>query len=134
MYILSMVKDRVRVVCWYSFFVRATAPPMDRGWRGSRPRSPRYHTAIGRARPDPKRDPGCPHLHPLTHRSPHPRDPHFTGGLSSRGVRWPMDFIPPAIHFIFTPHGSGECGYIHYELEQRTSARGTSTASQVQYV
>ena len=52
-----MVKDRVRAMCWYSFFVRATTPSMDRDWRGSRSRSPRYHTAIGRARPDPKGNP-----------------------------------------------------------------------------
>ena len=69
-----MVKDRVRAGSWYSFFVRATAPSMDRNWRGSIPQSSRYHTAIGRARPDPEKDPGNPHTRSLTHRLFYPRD------------------------------------------------------------
>jgi hypothetical protein len=50
---------------------------MDRDWRGSIPRSPRYHTAIGRARPDPEKDPGDPHTRSLTHWLLHPRDLHL---------------------------------------------------------
>lgn len=79
-----MVKDRVRVVNWYSFFVRATAPSMDRDWRGSIPQSSRYHTAIGRARPDPERDPEDLHPHPLTHEDyPHGRPPYYRASSSS---------------------------------------------------
>ena len=76
-YILSMMKDRVRAGSWYSFFVRVTTPSMDRDWRGSTPPPSRYHTAIGRARPDPEEDPEDPHTRSLTHRLPHPRDLHF---------------------------------------------------------
>jgi hypothetical protein len=77
-----MVKGCVRAVNWSHFFVRATTPSMDRDWRGSRSRSSRYHTAIGRARPDPEEDPGDPHTRSLTHWLPHLPDIHssfFTG-------------------------------------------------------
>ncbi len=73
-YILSMVKGCVRAVNWSHFFVRAITPSMDRDWRGSIPPPSRYHTAIGRARPDPEEDPGDPHTRSLTHWPLHPRD------------------------------------------------------------
>jgi hypothetical protein len=69
-----MVKGCVRAVNWSHFFVRTITPSMDRDWRGSIPPPSRYHTAIGRARPDPEEDPGDPHTRSLTHWSLHPRD------------------------------------------------------------
>jgi hypothetical protein len=77
-----MVKGCVRVVNWSPFFCRTNTPSMDRDWRGSIPPPSRYHTAIGRARPDPEKDPGDPHTRSLTHRLPHLPDIHlsfFTG-------------------------------------------------------
>jgi hypothetical protein len=96
-YILSMVKDRVRAGCWSHFFVRATAPSMDRDWRGSRPRSPRYHTAIGRARPDPEGGSEDLHPHPLTHEDyPHGRPPYYRASSSSPLIHEGYPTILPA--------------------------------------
>lgn len=47
-YILSMVKDCVRVVNAYGFFIRDTAPSMDRNYRGSTPQTIRTRSAIKR--------------------------------------------------------------------------------------
>ena len=97
-YILSMVKDRVRAGCWSHFFVRAITPSMDRDWRGSRPRSPRYHTAIGRARPDPEGGSEDLHPHPLTHEDyPHGRPPYYRASLSSPPHPWGLPYHPPSI-------------------------------------
>jgi hypothetical protein len=70
--------ERVCACCeLVAFFCRANTPSMDRDWRGSIPPPSRYHTAIGRARPDPEEDPGDPHTRSLTHRLSHPRDLHL---------------------------------------------------------
>ena len=47
-----MGEDCVFVMNTYSFFYTATAPSMDRDWRGSTPRPDRYRGAINRQRPD----------------------------------------------------------------------------------
>ena len=51
-YICSGRRDRVSVENTHSFFVRDTAPSMDRDYHGSNPPSKRYRSAIDRERPD----------------------------------------------------------------------------------